>query len=153
MPLYSSFDLTNPLSLSDKDFQNSIRMVFQQFLNCFYRNPEVWIAFSEFEQNIYSDNSNNAKSILKQGIVACPKNILLNIKLAELEELDNKLEDAASIYRLVYESNPSGYTFGLYQKFIRRHFGILAARSLFSETSQQRLHCPEKALEVTKLFS
>jgi len=60
-----------------------------------------------------------------------------------------KLEAAKEVLRVTFEQNPSGFSFALFQRFIRRNLGITAARRLFSETQAMRKGNAKLALELS----
>lgn len=129
-----------------------VRMVFQQCLSCFYYNAEIWLALARFEQQYLGEKEDMAavKSILQQGIESIPSVTLLRISLAELEELDGNIEAAKEVLRCMFETVMDGFTFALYQRFIRRKLGMVPARKLFSETITLRNNNPKLAIEVSQ---
>lgn len=58
------------------------------------------------------------------------------------------MDAAKEVLRVTFEQNPSGATFSMFQRFIRRTLGIAAARRMFSETNAMRASNPKIALEV-----
>jgi hypothetical protein len=58
------------------------------------------------------------------------------------------LDAAKEVLRVTFEQNPSGATFSMFQRFIRRTLGIAAARRMFSETHSMRANNPKLSLEV-----
>lgn len=59
------------------------------------------------------------------------------------------MEAAKEVLRVTFEQNPSGFSFALFQRFIRRNLGITAARRLFSETQAMRKGNAKLALELS----
>jgi hypothetical protein len=58
------------------------------------------------------------------------------------------MDAAKEVLRVTFEQNPSGATFSMFQRFIRRTLGIAAARRMFSETHSMRANNPKLSLEV-----
>ena len=58
------------------------------------------------------------------------------------------LDAAKEVLRVTFEQHPCGATFAMFQRFIRRNLGIVAARRVFSETHSMRQKDPTLALEV-----
>jgi hypothetical protein len=124
-------------------------MIYNQCLCCFRFHSEIWICFSNFEKNY---DPSEAKKILNEGIEVNQNNLFLRVTLSEVDEALNKLDDAKKTLELAYENQRNGYSFSILQKFIRRYFGIIAARKLFSETAFVRKSNPFVGLEVDYLY-
>ena len=93
-------------------------------------------------------NINDSRQVLLHAIENNPSVIYLRINLSELEEIDHNLEAAKEILRVTFEQLPNGFTFSLYQKFLRRNLGIIASRKLFKETINLRKYQPKIGFEI-----
>jgi hypothetical protein len=93
-------------------------------------------------------NINDSRQVLLHAIENNPSIIYLRINLSELEEIDHNLEAAKEILRVTFEQIPNGFTFSLYQKFLRRNLGIIASRKLFKETINLRKYQPKIGFEI-----
>jgi hypothetical protein len=141
-------------------------MLYDQFLCCFCHNAEVWLSLISFVL-LQTDRKlavAEARGIFHQAIEYNPCVNFLRTGLAELEELGvNELAresvDAAefsfgdfvaaeSALRGAFENDPGGFTFSVYQRFVRRHRGKLAARKLFGATLSMRNGDPKLGFEV-----
>jgi tetratricopeptide (TPR) repeat protein len=109
-----------------------INFLFDRFLTCFYFHPEAWIMLSQCQLQFFT--STDARNTLKESILVIPNVPTLWLNLAELEESDGDVESAEDILRLCFEQVPSSFTFAIFQKFIRRKDGKVAARKFFSDT-------------------
>lgn len=101
--------------------------------------------------NLINDNKvniNDSRQVLLHAIENNPSIIYLRINLSELEEIDHNLEAAKEILRVTFEQIPNGFTFSLYQKFLRRNLGIIASRKLFKETINLRKYQPKIGFEI-----
>lgn len=166
------FEFTNPDNLSPETFRHMIRMVFCQCLCCFRYNPEIWMCLARFERYFIvsaatggsdDDNDSNnsspterARQIYLEAIEANPEVMILRTGLAELEELNGDEDDrevretaAQKVLMEAFQYYPSGFSFASLQRFIRRRWGILAARKLFTETWDLRQNNPQIGLEVS----
>ena len=156
----------NPDNLEAGSFRSYIRMLYDQFLCCFCHNAEVWLSLISFVL-LQTDRKlavAEARGIFHQAIEYNPCVNFLRTGLAELEELGvNELAresvDAAefsfgdfvaaeSALRGAFENDPGGFTFSVYQRFVRRHRGKLAARKLFGATLSMRNGDPKLGFEV-----
>lgn len=93
-----------------------------------------------------------ARSVCLLAIECNPSVSLLRVALAELEEVAGSNEAAEAVLRETFQTVPCGFTFALYQRFVRRTSGKLAARKLFSGTMGLRSSDPQLGFEVC-LFS
>jgi hypothetical protein len=134
---YCRFELTNPENLPTPQFVASVRMIFDQCLCCLMYHPEVWLSYSRFEAQ-QNAGIIEARTILRDSISIIPKASFLRIALAELEEQQGNFDAAREVLRSAFQSLPSGFTFSVLQRFIRRRDGMHAARKCFSETAQLR---------------
>lgn len=164
--------MSGPDYLNPESFVPMVRMVYEQCLACFRFNPEVWISAAHFEQDPAQRRTesgaggssgasgvetveaqeaavDSARVVLIDAIDANPGVTLLRCSLAELEEGAGKLEAAKEVLRVTFEQNPSGFSFALFQRFIRRNLGITAGRRLFSETQAMRKSNSKLALELS----
>ena len=82
----------------------------------------------------FCNNSMQARTVYRNAIDTIPSIAYLRIALSELEESQKKVSDAKETLRLAFEKIPSGLTFAVYQRFLRRYEGMDEARKLFSET-------------------
>lgn len=140
----------------------TLHMAFQQCLACFLRHPEVWLAFAQqellFEEREKEKNPEKARSIvensvsralLQEGIRLNPTSAALKVALAEVLELQHDVDSALSVLKDCFTSRPDGFSFAVYQRFVRRSLGETAARRLFSETASLRSHmAAEQALQL-----
>ncbi len=83
-----------------------------------------------------------------QAIECNPTVSLLRVGMAELEELSGSAAAAEDTLRNCFEQIPCGFTFSLYQRFVRRKHGKVAARKLFSGTLGMRNANPKLGYEV-----
>lgn len=162
------FELGNPDNLEVVSFRTYIRMIYDQFLCCFRYNAEVWLSLVQFvlQQTDKKVAVCEAREIYKQGIDCNPGVSLLRIGLAELEEVgvDSQLLDgnkeqvefstgdvvaAEETLREAFLNQPGGFTFAVYQRFVRRRSGKLAARKLFGSTLSLRNENPKVGFEVS----
>lgn len=147
-----SYELSCPDYLNADSWRTMARLVFQQCLTCFLHHAEVWLAFARFEQQIESGAPGSTfgvtRGLLLEAIEANPSVSLLRIALAELEESSGGTDVAKEVLRDMFQSMPSGFTFSLYQRFVRRTLGLQAARRLFSETAALRLSRPRLSVEL-----
>ena len=154
MILPNSYELGNPDYLNSESFKPMVRMVYQQCLCCFYHNPEVWLSFAKFEEQLGSTTADHSavRSILLQAIDAIPDSAVLRSRLGELEEHLSNVNAAGEVYRKMFEHFCDGLSFTLYQRFLHRNIGVIAARRLFSETWELRAHSPELSAQVSLFF-
>lgn len=136
-------------TLLKSDLENAakIRMIFEQCLACFYYHPEIWLAYAYFEKQINGD-LDSAKLILKRSIAVFPNSILFPLYLSEVLEEEGKIEDTHTLIKALFERTKDRFTFSLYQRFLYRHFGLSAARLLFSSTFEFRFGNPNQSLQV-----
>ncbi len=120
------FEMSNPENLTPDIHRNMMLMLFDQCLCCFLFHPEVWISLAKFTTG-YTEIS----AVYKSAIEIIPNSVYLRIALSEHEEINNKLNDAKETLKVAFEKMPSAVTFSVYQKFVRRHESIDAARKLF----------------------
>lgn len=127
-----------------------MRMLHQQCLNCFFRHAEVWMSFAHFElaQNEADDRLDKVRSVLREGLIAIPGNTMLVMQLAEIEDLDGAFESSTRLYRDLFHHRPAGFTFAVYQRYIRKRLGVKAARRVFSETRPLRASSDLLAIEL-----
>ena len=168
------FETTNPDNLTEDAHKSYMRMIYDQCLCCLRLHPEVWMGLARFEasQTTGVDVSvNEARNVYREAIDIIPNVAFLHIAYAEFEEINNNIDTAREILKLFFDKMPSAFTFAVYQRFIRRHDGLLAARKLFNDTLPQRLDnnfgfeiylvhaqmeleincCPEVALKVLEV--
>ena len=168
------FEMTNPDNLADDAHKAYMRMIYDQCLCCLRLHPEVWMGLARFEAAQTSgvdDRINEARNVYREAIEIIPNVSFLHISYAEFEEINKNIDTAREILRSFFDKMPSAFTFAVYQRFVRRHDGLLAARKLFNDTLPQRLDnnfgfeiylvhaqmeleincCPEIALKVLEL--
>lgn len=131
------YEMTNPDNLPPDSFKNMIRMVYDQCLCCYLQHPEVWLGYARFE-HVYS-SIDDARVIYKNAVEILPNVTYLRIALAELEESLSNYTEAREVLRSCYEMIPSSLSFAVYQRFLRRTDGIVAARKLFSDSLPRRV--------------
>jgi hypothetical protein len=148
------YELSNPCNLDAQQQRQYIRAVFDRALCCHRHHPEVWLSLARFELNAGptstsdstssktagSDGGNilEAKSVLREALGCNPHVACLRVALAELEEECGDLEAAKETLRAAFAAMPSGFTFSVLQRFVRRTEGIVAARKCFSDTISLR---------------
>lgn len=129
---YDRFELSNPDNLSANALNDMIRMIYEQCLSCFTRHPEVWISFANFE--FEASGIMAARAIYREAVEMAPKSALLRLAHAEVEEKHGNYELAEELIRGAFINIPSGFTFSVLQRYIRRRDGKLPARKVFSDT-------------------
>ena len=135
--------------MSTPNFKSYIKAVYERCLGCQLYHPEIWLSWAKFELDF--SGVHEARTIYREAIDIVPKVALLRIAFAELEERQQNYDSTREILRSAFAQVPSGLTFALYQRFVRRRDGISAARKLFSDTFALR---QEKKIgnEVRKFF-
>jgi hypothetical protein len=156
----------NPDNLETQSFRSYIRMLYDQFLCCFCHNAEIWLSLINYVL-LQTDKRlavAEARDIYHQAIECNPSVSLLRTGLAELEELGVRevtglggetmefstgdFNAAENVLREAFACDPGGFTFSVFQRFVRRHRGKLAARKLFSATLVMRNEDPKLGFEV-----
>jgi hypothetical protein len=159
---FLAYEMDNYDAANPDAYRPTVHMAFQQCLSCFLYYPEVWIAFAQFEHGqqqardaktqdkmLLLDRVIVAKEILDEAIRFNPQSSLLRIALAEIEESVGHVDEVWRILKEMFLACPDGFTFAIYQRFVRRQAGQLAARKLFSETAALRSSMPSaQALEL-----
>jgi tetratricopeptide (TPR) repeat protein len=107
-------------------------MIYEQCLSCFTRHPEIWISFANYELEVSGILA--ARAIYHEAIDMIPKSALLRFAYAEIEEKQGNYDQAEQVIRAAFTNIPSGFTFSVLQRYIRRRDGKQAARKLFSDT-------------------
>lgn len=113
-------------------------------------HPEVWISIAKFE--FHNDGVSKARSVYHDAIEIIPKVSFLRICLAELEERYGFIENAKEVLKAAFHDISGGFTFMVYQRFIRRKEGANAARKVFSDTLHLRQQDKKIGLEVPLKF-
>jgi len=139
-----------PDTLNADQHRPFMRMLHQQCLNCFFRHAEVWMSFAHFElaHNEADDRLDKVRAVLREGLIAIPGNTMLVMQLAEIEDLDGAFESSTRLYRDLFHHRPAGFTFAVYQRYIRKRLGVKAARRVFSETRPLRTSSDLLAIEL-----
>lgn len=139
-----------PDTLNADQHRPFMRMLHQQCLTCFFRHAEVWMSFAHFElaQNEVNDRLDKVRTVLREGLIAIPGNTMLVMQLAEIEDLDGAFESSTRLYRDLFHHRPAGFTFAVYQRYIRKRLGLNAARRVFSETRPLRTSSDLLAIEL-----
>ncbi len=89
--------------------------------------------------NSYNTTTNGIRKIYKDAMKYLPNSSLLRIALAEYEEnISENPIIATSIYKETFDLLPSGLSFHVYLKHLRRYYGIITARKFFSSTYNMR---------------
>lgn len=159
---YLSFEMDNFDAANPDAYRPTVHMAFQQCLSCFLHYPEVWVSFAQFEhaqqqardakeqdKMLLLDRDVVAKALLQEAIRHNPQSTILRIALAEIEESVGHLDEVLRILKDMFVAQPDGFTFTIYQRFVRRQAGLVAARKLFSETAPLRATLPaETTLEL-----
>lgn len=136
------FEMTNPDNLTDDAHKAYMRMIYDQCLCCLRLHAEVWMGLARFEASQTSgvdDSINEARNVYREAIEIIPNVAFLHVSYAEFEEINNNIDTARDILKSFFDKMPSAFTFAVYQRFVRRHDGLLAARKLFNDTLPQRL--------------
>jgi hypothetical protein len=129
--------MENPDEMPVESHRSMMNMLFDRCLCCFRYHGEVWISRSRYEQSV--TGAVEARNILREAVEVNPEQCILRVALAELEEQCGNLEAAHAVYRSAFDSYPTPYIFAVFQRFLRRRNGKIAARNLFAETAQLRL--------------
>lgn len=79
-----------------------------------------------------------AKAVLREALDCNAQVASLRIALAELEEEGGDVDAAKDTLRAAFAAMPSGFTFSVMQRLVRRTEGIVAARKCFSDTMSLR---------------
>jgi hypothetical protein len=142
------YEFSNPSNLDAGELVKMMQMVFEMCLCSFRHHAEVWLGYANFlkrDNASASDggddgSSNHAKAcaVLGEAIETIPNTAMLRFALSELEEAEGNTDNARLTLKQAYEQQPSGLTFSVLQRFVRRHDGYTAARKLFSETQHLR---------------
>ena len=136
------YELSNPSNLSKDELRNMMKMVYEMCLCCFRHHAEVWLSYSAYlassDDEGRDDGTGHAKKVLMEAIETIPSVTVLRFALAEMEELSGSVEGARTVLQVAYEQFPSGLSFSVFQRFVRRHDGFVAARKLFSDTQHLR---------------
>lgn len=140
------YERGNPDNLNGQLLFDMVRMIYDQCLCCFLYNPEVWLSLAKFVES--HKGYTEAKAIYTSAIQSNPNVALLRLALAELEERNGHVAVAEQALLECFERIPSGFTFSVYQLFLRRQKGVAAARKAFSDTLDLRQGNPKLALEV-----
>lgn len=148
------FENGNPDNLGPAQLHGAVRLAYDQCLCCFRLHPEVWISLARFElaqsYRAQSDSVPEGRAVYQRAVVCNPRASLLRLGLSELEEGPGDDPVAAeTALREAFQQIPCGFTFALYQRFVRRVKGRLAARRLFSETAALRGGDEKLSLEVS----
>lgn len=124
-----------------------MQMIYEQFLCCFRHHTEAWMSYINFVCSFSGDV--NYRELYKEAMSANPTTALLRVAAAEKEELMGDIEAAKGILSQAYEEIPSGFTFSILQRLVRRTEGVKAARKLFSDSYPTRLKSPKLGIEVS----
>lgn len=147
------FENGNPDNLAPAQLHSAVRLVYDQCLCCFRLHSEVWISLARLEmtQNYRAQSHSviECRAVYWRAVACNPRSALLRLGLSELEEGPGDDPTAAeTALREAFQQIPCGFTFALYQRFVRRIKGRLAARRLFSETAALRGGDEKLSLEV-----
>lgn len=130
--LYLRFELQNPDNLAPQNFKSNMKAIYEKCLSCHLFHPEIWLSIAKFELDF--SGILEARTVYREAIDIIPKVALIRIAFAELEERQRNYDSTKEILKAAFNQVPSGLTFALYQRFIRRREGILAARKLFGDS-------------------
>lgn len=129
-----------------------VRLVYEQCLCCFRLHPEVWLSLARYELTRGTDSSavTAARDVYRRAIECNPGAAVLWAGLAELEEGPaGDLAAAEAVLKQAFQQLPSGFTFALYQRLVRRVHGKAAARKLFTATGVLRSADSKLSYEVS----
>lgn len=138
--------MSNPDNRPIDEHRQYMRMLFEQCLCSSRFFPEVWLSYASYELKRNASHG-AAREILQNGVAVLPDVPLLRFHLAEIEEKHFTIDVALETLRSAFTSVPSAITFTVLQRFVRRHFGIIAARQIFTETLSFR-QCGSLGIEV-----
>ena len=135
------FELKNPENLDEEGHANHMQLVFDQCLCVLRFYPEIWLSYADY---LYTSRSgvsaaDSARAILNEAIEVLPQAACLHVAIAELEEREEKIEDARHSLNNLFLKQPSAFSFSVLQRFIRRIDGVQAARDLFQSTFTARM--------------
>lgn len=130
------YEFGNPCNLDEENLKEMMKMVFEMCLCSFRHHAEVWLSYADFA--VEGNDTSSARKILGDAIETIPGVSVLRFSLAEILEVEGNIDTARHTLKQAYEQIPSGLTFSVFQRFIRRHDGFIAARKLFSETQHLR---------------
>lgn len=130
------YEFGNPCNLEEETLKEMMKMVFEMCLCSFRHHAEVWLSYADFA--VKREDHSYARKILLDAIETIPGVSILRFASAEILELEGNTDAARHTLKQAYEQIPSGLTFSVFQRFIRRHDGFIAARKLFSETQHLR---------------
>lgn len=130
------YEFGNPCNLDEEKLKEMMKMVFEMCLCSFRHHAEVWLSYANFV--VEGKDPSFARKVLGDAIETIPGVGVLRFALAEILELEDNIDMARHTLKQAYEQIPSGLTFSVFQRFIRRHDGFIAARKLFSETQHLR---------------
>ena len=132
------YERGNPSNLDANELLSMMKMIYEMCLCCFRHHAEVWLSYANYLSSNDDGSMEEAKGVLREAVDTIPSVTILRFALAEMEELSGSVEGARSVLMAAYEQHPSGLSFGIFQRFVRRHDGFIAARKLFSDTQHLR---------------
>lgn len=136
---------------SDRENAAKIRMIFEQCLACFYYHPEIWLTYAYFEKQVLGDVE-SSKLVLKRSINVFPELFIFPVYLSEILEEEKNVEEAHTWMKSLFDRTKNRFTFSFLQRFLFRHFGLSAARLLFSSTFEFRIENPNESLQVLERY-
>ena len=129
------YEKTNPQKLEDDALLDRVVYTYRCCLVSFRHYPEVW-----YEAALVCIDAKQvpmARAMLKQGLEALPKSLLLTFAYADFEEEQQKLEDAVQAFESLLEQcsasgKPDPLIYVQYIRFARRALGPKPARKVFN---------------------
>lgn len=133
------YEKGNPDNLPSESLKEAMQMVYEQCLCCMRFHPEVWLSLAKFKIQGGRSCIDDARLVFEEAIETLPNVAFLRVAYSELEEHYGSNDKARDILAAAFAQLPSGLTFSVLQRFIRRRDGIVAARKFFSDTLPMRL--------------
>ncbi len=106
-------------------------LAYEQALLCFSHSADLWFEYSSWylaDDNLHPER---AREILKRGVAALPRNLMLSFALADFEESRKNVAEAKAIYDTLLLVAPGPLTFIQHMRFLQRVDGCDPARRAF----------------------
>ena len=150
---FNRFESSNPDNLDNKVLLSYLRLLLEQCVAYFLHHSEIWLYWIQVESQYNTVNSVSViRQLYKDALdFVSSKEVYLRISYSEFEELQGNDETSKQILKQLFWNEPNGFTFTVYQRYLRRKEGIIAGRKLFSETYLLRQKNKYVGLEVSVL--